>query len=390
MKMHNQREAYLFFKREILKIPIYFFFLIIFASCHSPSAPIDNEEATPDELNPTFAKGFQILQGKGFKILNLYSSDGTTLIDHFILADRFDSQLVKGLVGKKIIQTPVESVVCLSATHIAFADALGVIDRVTGVASADYVVSDRFAELVNDGKIKEIGIGDHFKLEELISLNPNLILVSMQYGQNFETLRNAGLMILPIAEHLENDPLGRSEWIKLFGVLTGKSKMAMDMFDSIVHQYNELKELASDVNFRPTVLSGKQYGGFWNLPGGKSYLSQMISDAGATYMFNDNDESGSLVLDFETVYHIGVNADYWRILIFARDTYTFQDLLDEDMRYAGLAAFKNKKIFYCNTFLKPYFQKSPLEPHLLLADYISIFHPELLPDYTRSYYSILK
>ena len=39
---------------------------------------------------------------------------------------------------------------------------------------------------------------------------------------------------------------------------------------------------------------------------------------------------------------------------------------------------------------KPYYENMPKEPELLLADFIKVFHPELLPDYVPVYYHQLK
>lgn len=341
-------------------------------------------------MNPKLATGFRITENGSYRVLEMVSGDSMAVTERFYLINRDINLETSVPENGKIIRVPIKSMVCLSATQIAFADALGLMDRIVGVASADYVVSAQFSDLIKEGKIREIGISDRFKLEQLIQLSPETVMVTMQQGQNYETLRNAGLTVIPLAEHLENEPLGRAEWIKCFGVLFGKEREAAHIFDSIATEYNRLKELTKDVVYRPTVLSGKQYGGFWSLPGGKSYLSKMIADAGATYIWEYNEESGSLMLDFETVYDRGIDADYWRFLVYSKEKFTTQNLLDEDARYAGLKAFKERKMLYCNTFSTPYFQKSPLEPQVLLADYISVFHPELLPEYHRRYYSILE
>jgi len=358
-------------------------------SCsHHPHG--ENTSNKISSSNPKLAAGFRITENESYRVLEMISGDGVTVSERFYLINRDINAETKIPENGKIIQVPVKTMVCLSATQIAFADALGLIDRIVGVASPDYVVSAQFSHRLMDGKIKEIGISDHFKLEQLIQLSPEAVLVTTQQGQNYETLRNAGLTVVPMAEHLENDPLGRAEWIKCFGVLFGKEREAIQVFDSISLEYNRLKALTDDVAYRPTVLSGKQYGGFWNLPGGKSYLSKMIADAGATYIWAKNEETGSLMLDFETVYDRGIDADYWRFLVYSKDEFTTRHLIGEDARYAGFKAFKERKMLYCNTFSKPYFQKGPLEPQILLADYISVFHPELLPGYSRHYYSILE
>ncbi|MBE0637700.1 MAG: ABC transporter substrate-binding protein [Bacteroidales bacterium] len=368
--------------------PTILIFLLVFLSCQLRNTDQKEARYGLSAYSPQTATGFRIYEAEGFRVMDITSAD--VVLEKFILVDRNEPLTHDFPEDGLVISIPVESMVCLSATHIAYADALGLMDKISGVASADYVVSAKFNELLKEGKIREIGIADHFKVEQLIQLSPEIILATAQQGQGYENLKNAGLTMVPLAEHLENHPLGRAEWIKCLGVLFGKEKEAMLIFDSISREYNRLKMLTLDVVNRPVVLSGKQYGGFWNLPGGKSYFAQMIDDAGATYIWADNNDSGSLMLDFEVVYDRGMDADFWRFLVWSRDGFSIERLIDEDARYAGLKAFKEKKILTCNTFEKPYFQRGLLEPHVILADYISIFHPELLPDHQPVYYELLK
>lgn len=369
-------------------LPKIFIFLLVLLSCQQRNTDQKEIQYELSADSPQTATGFRIYEADGFRIMEITSSD--VVVQKFFLVDRNEPLNHNFPKDGIVVSTPVESMVCLSATHIAYADALGLMDKITGVASADYVVSAKFNELLKEGKIKEIGIADHFKLEQLIQLSPEIVLATAQQGQGYDNLRNAGMIVVSLAEHLENHPLGRAEWIKCFGVLFGKEKEALSIFDSIAKEYNHLKLLTENVEIRPVVLSGKQYGGFWYLPGGKSYFAQMIFDAGATYIWADNNDSGSLMLDFEVVYDRGMDADFWRFLVWSRDGFSYERLIEEDARYAGLKAFKEKRILTCNTFEKPYFQTGLLEPQVILADYISIFHPELLPDHQPVYYQLLK
>ena len=382
-------------KMKLLRIGHHFvliclFHLFLLNACHNDSNIDRQTKAALTAVNLESALGFRVAKADGYKLLELLTVEDQRVYQSFCLVDQngfVPHDLPENI---KIIPIPVKSMVCLSATHIAFADALGLMDKIVGVASADYVFSARFSDLVSAGNIKEIGIADHFKLEELIHLMPGVVLTNAQEGQNYELLRKAGLTVIPVADYLENDPLGRVEWLRFFGLLFGKEEEASALFDSIKTDYNRLKSLAAQVTERPVVLSGKQYGGFWNLPGGKSYLATMLHDAGAKYLWQDNPDTGSLTLDFETVYYRGVDADYWRFLMYSPDDFSYGELLAEDARYAGFKAFKTKKVFFCNTFKKPYFQKGALEPHVLLADYIFMFHPELMPGYQPVYYEFLK
>lgn len=338
--------------------------------------------------SPVIAKGFRITNGAHEQLLEIFTPTDTLhpvarfyLVDSLHVSNRYAD-------GATLV-VPLQRMVCLSATHLSLLDALDKMDALAGVAGADYVVSEKFKERLTNGKIKEIGIAGRYQLETLLELSPQIVMVSPQAGQAFEPITNAGLTVFPNGDFLENHPLGRAEWIKMMGALTGAEKLSISIFDSIRHSYNLLKELAADVPHRPTVLAGKQYGGFWNLPGGKSYVAQLLHDAGTHYLWSDNQSAGGLMLDFETVYNRGLSADYWRLLVYSNTTYTYDLLAREDQRYENFLAFKKKQVLVCNTRTTPYYQQALLQPHILLADYIHIFHPDLLPYHKNEYYHLM-
>jgi iron complex transport system substrate-binding protein len=54
-------------------------------------------------------------------------------------------------------------------------------------------------------------------------------------------------------------------------------------------------------------------------------------------------------------------------------------------------AFREHKVIYCNMKQKPYYEISPVEPDVLLKDFVAIFHPELVEDdYEPKYYRLLQ
>ncbi len=375
------------------KLNLFFGLILLFTLACNDTGDHGNKNKihfrTDTSLNPEIAKGFRIKEHGNIKLIEIVNPwDSGGVVQKFYLVPDPAPDLV--FDDGQLIEVPIKQLVCLSASHLSFLDALGKIDLLNGVSNADYVVSKEFQGLVNSGKIREIGIGEHFMLEELIDLNPDIVMVSPQKGQAFTPLQNAGLTVVPNGDYLEAHPLGRAEWIKFMGVLSGKEREAKLIFDSIKNEYNRLKRLTENISDRPTVISGRQYGGFWNLPGGNSYEARFLQDAGAGYLWAENENTGGIMLDFETVYDRGLNADYWRFIVFSPHKFTYKMLLDEDARYADFAAVKNKKVIICNTLDKPFFQKGFLEPQVILADYISIFHPGLMPDHSNVYYELME
>lgn len=184
----------------------------------------------------------------------------------------------------------------------------------------------------------------------------------------------------------ELSPLGQAEWIKLVGLLLGVEERANERFSQIESRYLELLEMVEMVESRPTVLSGELHSGSWYVVGGKSALAQQFRDAGAEYFMVNDNESGGFYLDYETVYAAGHDADFWRIVNSFDGEYRYDNLISSDSRYLDFKALKQRNVIYCNLRRTAFYENTPMEPEVILADLIKVFHPDLLPDYHPVYY----
>ena len=288
--------------------------------------------------------------------------------------------------GYQELRTPVKRLAVMSGTHIAFLDLLDELDRVVGVSDFRLIKNPKIKNRINNGEIREIGINNTFKKEQLLAANVDAVLVSPYENQSFKSLTDMGITVIPVPDYLENHPLGRAEWIKFFGFLTGKSTEARQNFNRTAETYLTLAAKLDSVQHAPTIFSGKPYGGIWYQPGGESYMASLFEDAGIKYLWDENPQSGGIPLDFETVYAKAANADFWRLVVKSEETYGLKDLLDEDSRYADFKAFKTKQVLVCNVAKVPYYEVAPTEPDVVLADFIHWAHPELNIDHQPVYY----
>ena len=224
-----------------------------------------------------------------------------------------------------------------------------------------------------------------------MGINPDVILISPFKKGGYDALKEVEIPLIPHLGYKEMTPLGQAEWIKFVGLLTGTETKANRLFAEIEQKYQELVALAAEVKERPIVFSGELRGGNWYAVGGKSFLAQLFKDAGADYFLKDNEQSGGITLDFETVYNQAAQAQYWRIVNSYQGVFSYDILKDEDERYVDFRAFKEKGIIYCNMREKPFYESMPTEPERVLADLIKAFHPQLLPkNYQPTYYELLK
>jgi iron complex transport system substrate-binding protein len=216
--------------------------------------------------------------------------------------------------------------------------------------------------------------------------------VTISDMDKYRTLRESGIAIIMNGEWRENDPLGRVEWFKLMALFLNKEKLAEEKFQKIEKEYLRLKELTKNIETIPNVLTGMSFKDTWYVPGGKSFMSQMLKDAGATYPWKADSSTASTPLSFEAVYEKGLKTDYW---VNPEGATSLTDMLNADSRYADFKAFREKKVYNNNKRLadnggNEYWETGIVNPHLILADLIKIFHPELLPQHELYYYKQLQ
>lgn len=283
------------------------------------------------------------------------------------------------------------SVICFSSTQWSVFMELGEIGRVKGLLEGRYVHDQRMKDLLAEGVVKDVGTETAKNMEMMIQMHPDIILYSPYFDGNQDPLKVTGALLFPFADYLETTPLGRAEWIRVVGFLTGRRQDADAWFNDIEARYDALKDLCADVEVRPTVFSDLAFNGQWYVAGGQSYIARLFSDAGADYIWKDNTSTASFPLDSETILAKAKHADFWRVTNSSSLPMTYESLKREQAVYALFDAYQNHKIMVCDIQKTGYFEKSQIEPDVLLADFIAIFHPDKMPDeYRPKYYYLLQ
>lgn len=283
------------------------------------------------------------------------------------------------------------SVICFSSTQWSVFLELGEIGRVKGLLEGRYVHDQRMCDLLAEGTVQDVGTETAKNIELMISMHPDVILYSPYFDGNQDPLKVTGAMLFPFADYLETTPLGRAEWIRVVGMMTGRRADADAWFNDIEARYDALKDRCAEVETRPTVFSDLPFNGQWYVAGGQSYIAQLFKDAGADYIWKDDPSTASFPLDSETILAKAQHADYWRVTNSLSVPMTYESLKRENAIYALFDAFKNHRIFVCDIQPTGYFEKSQIEPDVLLADFISIFHPEKTEEgYQQKYYHMME
>ena len=296
--------------------------------------------------------------------------------------------------GLTQLRVPVQSVVSFSATQWAVFLRLGEIDRVKGILEGRFVTDSTMRALLEQQKVYDIGTEAAADIERMIQIQPDVLLYSPYFDGNQGGLNVTGAVLFPFADYMENTPLGRAEWIRVIGMLTGCEDKADAWFDDIERRYNALSGLCTAVETRPTVFSDLAFNGQWYVAGGRSYMAKLFADAGADYIWKDNPSTASVPMDAESILAKAQHADYWRVINSNPFPMTYDALAKENPVYPLFDAFKNRQIIVCDILSTGYFEQSQCEPDLLLADFIHFFHPELLTGewegYRTRYYHLME
>ena len=338
-----------------------------------------SETGTKEQNN--YAKLFEITSYSNCKVISVINPwDTTRILQKYVLVEK-DSPLPDKLPQGTVVRTPVENIIMYSTIHASIWEELGALENVAGICEPEYLTSQNAKQMLAEGKIQDCGMAASPNVERIIDIEGKFIVASPFENGGYGQAEKLGIPIFESADYMENHPLGRVEWMKVFGLLSGKEEVADSLFKSTEGNYNSLKALAAEVVGKPRIMSERKYGSSWFIVGGASYIAQMYKDAGADYIFSDNPDTGSVPFAFETVYDRGADSDLWVFKYAAERPMTYSDLEAEYNPYANFAPFKNRRIYICNTVGTPYYEYIAIHPDYILADYVKMFHPQLLPDY---------
>ena len=380
-----------------MRIQLHWLFMfLLFLGCKeiqkSPSLVYDKE------VEVKYAEGFTIELGEGYKILTLTNPwPGADKSFRYLLKEGstasksldYDSEIFEGWDEELTI--PVESIVVTSTTHIPSLDMLGLTDRISGFPGLDYISSETARNLIESGKIQEVGQNESLNTEVLIDMNPDVVVGFAVSGANtaYSSLDNAGIPVIYNSDWTETHPLGKAEWIKFFGVLFGKEKEADSIFKEIEANYNLAKQVASKAKVRPTVLSGAMYKDIWYMPQGNSWAARFIDDANGNYLWGDTEGTGSLSMNLEAVLEEGMDADFW---IGPGQFTSIQQFNESHSAYSQFKSLEEGNVYSFTTKKGPtggvlYYELAPNRPDIVLKDIIAILHPDLLPDHELYFFS---
>jgi iron complex transport system substrate-binding protein len=378
--------------KHLLPKTIYFLVFFLLISCKkNETTEIAKSPIAKNSIE--YASGLSIVKHEGYSIVTVSNPWPNANKDFKYILKEKDAKVPDSLQTLTTIKVPLETVVVTSTTNIPYLEMLDVENKLVGFPHTDYISSEKTRILIDKGSVKNVGQNEKLNIEQLIDLAPDLIVTFGVDNNNqmLDNLKKSGLNVMIQADWMEQSPLGKAEWIKLYGALFGKEDKAKELFDKIVESYNQAKKLVAEKPATTTVLYGSMYEDVWYVAKGNSWVAQFMKDAQSNYLWADLKGTGSEGLSFEKVLDKAKTANVW----IASGTFqTLDELQKANPHYSEFDAFKNKTVYTLESKFGAtggtiYYELSPSRPDLVLKDYIKIFHPDLLPSYEFTFASKL-
>ena len=261
------------------KISLLLLFILIIG-CKDRNTPnLSLKSEIKNEIH--YAKGFSIFKYDGFSVLKVTNPWPKSNKNYTYILKEKKGKIPDSLKQFNVINVPIKSIIVTSTTHIPSLEMLGEENSLVGFPNLDYISSEKIRTRIDSKKISELGNNHDLNIEKIIELSPSVIIGYGIDNNNpmLDNLEKSGLKVLINGDWNEESPLGKAEWIKFFGILYGKEKLANSLFSTIENDYLKTVSIAKKAVNIPTIMAGAMFEDQWFLPKGNSWGCYFLKDA---------------------------------------------------------------------------------------------------------------
>lgn len=254
-----------------------------------------------------------------------YYSDGYDLItisdgSRFLIVPE-DKEVPEDLDEDiKAVQQPIDHIYLVASATMDMFRSIEALDKVkfTGTDQDGWYLP-QIPQLMEQGDIIYAGKYNAPDYELILSEGCDFVIENMMINHTPEVkekLENFGIPVMIDRASYEEHPLGRCEWVKLYGVLTGREEQAKTAFDE---QAAELERVLTDEEQNKTQQAPAvaffylTSNGAVNVRKTSDYVPKMIELAGGKYIFDNlgdaQSKSSSVTMQMEEFYASAKDAD---------------------------------------------------------------------------------
>jgi iron complex transport system substrate-binding protein len=362
-------------------LKIYLFVSLLFILASSCSFHQEERKSATISKSVKYAKGFTLESNERFKKLTVLNpwDNFKPYATYYVLKDSIKPEVENNELTFYFYETP-KTIALHTAAQAASLKSLDLDKYVNGITDPRFFYEKQYSEKLDSNQLIQTSNTVQINKERILLLQPDIVITSgwNNINSDYQLLIKMGFNPLFMIEWMETEPLGKAEWIKAIALLFDKEKEADSLFNLVETNYLAIKNKYSGNLEKPKVLHGEEYNGVWYVAGGQSYIANIYADAGAEYIWKENDKSGSLVLDVEVVLEKGVDADFW-FTTFGQNSTDINHIKQE--KYSVLKSIKNENI-YSNTNRtrilggNDFWETGNFRPDLILKDIVQILNQE--------------
>lgn len=290
--------------------------LCLLATCARNGSPTDTawvDTAPTGSMALTYAEQFAVDYYPGDMSLITIAGE-----DRYLLLPEGADPPVGLESDITVLHEPLDSVYLAASSAMDFFLALDALDTVclTSTTAANWSLPE-VTQALEDGSMLYAGKYSAPDYELVLSEGADIAIESTMIYHSPETaeqLEALGIPVLVERSSYEPHPLGRMEWIKLYGLLTGHKAEAEAFFDQQMERLAPVLDSAADKDGGPTVaffyISSN---GYANVRKPGDYISRLIDMAGGQYILAGEDESdndlSTMNMQMEAFYDAARDAD---------------------------------------------------------------------------------
>ena len=334
---------------------------------------------------PTYATGFRIVgaEGKQSTIIRVNNPwQSADEVETMLFIARGGEKAPNGFRGQ-VLQGDAKRVVCMSSSHIAMLDAIGAVESVVGVSGKNFITNPYV--VAHQRTIADVGYDGNMNFELLVAQQPDIVLLYGVTGAcTMESkLDELGIPYIYVGEYVEEDPLGKAEWLIALAEIVGLRQQGLTYFSELPQRYEQLKSMAAAAQTpAPKVMLNTPYADSWFMPSTTSYMARLIADAGGDYIYKRNTANHSLPIDMEDAALLTTQADVW---INVGNVNSVADLCRQFPKFAQMPCVQRGEVYNCDKRRvlgggNDYWESGVVHPDVILRDLIKIFHPELVSE----------
>jgi cobalamin transport system substrate-binding protein len=297
----------------------------------------------------------------------------------------------KGYEGATFLEVPLQRAVLNNPVMGSTVEALGVIDRLYGVNDLEQYTVPSIVKAGEEGRIHSLGTRSPSSIELATTIDTDAVFLFYSANPIFNlhpALRRLGVGAVAIGDIFESTPLGRAEWSKFFALFFNEERRANEHFALSAQQYNALASRARREKHKPVVLLGFSWTrDVWTASGGRNQYARLVEDAGGEYFLADDSQPEANVhMPFEKAVYRSERAPIWISHNGITRIPSKAALLRQMPLFAGLFTIERGRVYALDSGAGegeavPAGDSSLSQPEKMLADFVSVLHPELLPDY---------